>query len=185
MLGKIIIILPFLFYILVATYKLAAPSLWVDESIEFSSSIVNFHSLNHMIRYYSLQPPLYNWLFFLWLKINQSVFWMRLLSVLFGFIGAIGFYKSVKEVSGNTLALFSVVIYTCIFRLMYYFQEVGEYSLVLGLICWLTFLFIKTLKRTTLKNVTLFSIIGILSFCSQYGAAIIVVTLNILLFLKQ
>lgn len=184
LLAKIIIILPFLFYILVATYKLATPSLWVDESIEFSSSIVNFHRLNHMIRYYSLQPPLYNWLFFLWLKINQSVFWMRLLSVLFGFIGAVGFYRSVKEVSGNTLALFSVVIYTCIFRLMYYFQEVGEYSLVLGLMCWVTFLFIRALKDTTLKNITLFSIVGILSFCSQYGAAIIVVTLNILLFLK-
>lgn len=181
---KIILILPFVFYLIVATYKLANPSLWVDEGIEYSFSAEGFKSLNYMVRYHSLQPPLYSWLLYLWIKISHEVFWIRFLSVLFGLIGAIGFYKSAKEISGKKVALFSVIIYSCVFRLIYHFQELAEYSLMIGAMCWALYYFIKVLKTTDTKNILSFCIVSIITFLSQYGATIVLISFALLLFIK-
>jgi len=181
--SKLILILPFLLYFLIATYKLAEPSLWVDEAIEYMTSSETFTNLNGMLKYASLQPPLYSWILLFWLKVNHSVFWFRLLSVLFGFLGAVGFYKSVKEVSGQNLALFSVVIYSCVFRLVYHFQEGAEYALMVGGLCWLAYYFIKTIREMNTKNIILFTFFSALSFLSQYGATAVVVTFAFLLLL--
>lgn len=181
---KIILILPFVFYLIVATHKLANPSLWVDEGIEYSFSEESFKNLNYMVRYNSLQPPLYNWLLHLWLKISYDVFWIRFLSVLFGLAGAIGFYKSAKEVSGEKVALFSVIIYSCVFRLIYHFQEIAEYSLMLGAMCWAVYYFIKALKTTDTKNIIYFCIASIITFMSQYGATIVLISFALLLLIK-
>lgn len=180
----IFLILPFLLYFLIATYKLAEPSLWVDETVQRYYAMQNFEDFNFLISNTSFLSPVYPFILSLWIKVNDSVFWMRFLSVLFGFFGAIGFYKSVKEVSGQNLALFSVVLYSCIFRLIYNFQEVSECAFMIGNMCWATYYFLKTLKKIDVKNIVLFNIFGALTFASQYIALIVILSFSFFLFLK-
>ncbi len=180
----IFLILPFLVYFLVATYKLSEPSLWVNECLQRHYAIQNFEDFYFLVSRTSFQSPLYPFILSLWIKVNDGVFWMRFLSVLFGFFGAIGFYKSVKEVSGQNLALFSVIVYSCVFRLIYNFQEVTEYAFMIGNMCWAAYYFIKTLKNMDIKNIVLFNIFGALSFASQYSALIVIMAFSFFLFLK-
>ena len=81
-------------YLLRAT----ASGLWFDESIEFYFSRTlrgpvpgargNNSLYDRILLTY--QPPLYNWLMYVWLLIYDSEFWFRLAGVLVTLIGGAG-----------------------------------------------------------------------------------------------
>lgn len=79
----------------------------------------------------TFQPPLYNLLMFVWLRISDSELWFRLAGVIFGFIGMIGIYRGIYNVTKSRItASITIVFCSFTYRLVYYWQECAEYCLV-------------------------------------------------------
>ena len=175
----------FAFFVLITCYKLTNAPLWFDETIEFWFSKTMFGKLPFVgdglnastdINMYqrilsTYQPPLYNVIMHFWLKIGTSEWWFRFFGVVMGLIGNIGIYKAVKRISNAYLAAVSVFFSSCVFRLVYYWQECAEYCLMLGILCWTIYAFICLLEEQSRRNIVIFTVLSVLPVYSQYGAA--------------
>ena len=174
----------FAFYFVITSYRLTYAPLWFDETVEYWYSKIMFGPLPFLgcaldqttnINMYqriisTFQPPLYNFIMFFWLKVNTSEWWFRFFGVLMGFAGNIGIYKTVKKNSNGTVAAVSVFLTSCIFRLVYYWQECAEYCLMLGSLCWTIYFFEELIREQIIKNIILFTVFSIIPVYSQYGA---------------
>lgn len=174
----IITTISFCFFIIIIAYKLTDASLWFDEAVEYwySKTLTgatpgwgNGNMYERIITTY--QPPLYNVLMFLWLKIHDSEWWFRFFGVLMGAIGAMGTFRSVKAVIGSECkAALSVILYALIYQQTYYWQEAAEYCLMMAVLPWCIFFFLDVLQNVNKKNITGLVIFCILAVYSQYGA---------------
>ena len=179
-------------YFVIACHKLLNASLWYDEVIEYYFSKTMFgyvpgggRTINMYQRITStFQPPLYSVVMFFWLKLSDTVWWFRFGSVVAGFAGSIAIYLSIKKLSNYKVAALSVLIYSCIYRLMYYFQECAEYSLMIAMVCWALYYFISTLLKPSVKNMVLYGLFCSLAVYSQYGAVFFVIGCSIVLLIK-
>lgn len=175
----ILIGLVFTLYFVVTGYKLTNSSLWFDEAIEYFFSKNMFGTIPEIGNYTTsmyqriistYQPPLYNIVMWIWLRVNDGEWWFRFSGVVFGFIGAIGVYKSTNKLSNYRVASLSVVVYSTVYQLIYYIQECAEYSLMLGLLCWTVYFYLEFTINYNRKNLIFFVIFCILPVYSQYGA---------------
>ena len=202
--NNVIIGAAFTFYFLIALHKLTHASLWFDEAVEYwfskimfgeipflpggVSSSTNINMYNRIVS--TFQPPLYNFLMYFWLKINESVWWFRFFGIVMGFVGLTGIFKSVKMVTDNVVVAAGAVLFSsCVFRLVYYWQEAGEYCLMLGSLCWVIYYWICLIKETSRKNIICFTIASIIAVYSQYGSGfpviIMILTALITVLLKK
>jgi len=180
----VILFLVFVFYFIIATYKLTHCSLWFDEAIEYWYSKIILGPVpgggttsNMYERIVStFQPPLYNIIMYLWLKIGDSEWWFRFFGVIMGFLGAIGIYKSVNTLSNYRIASIAVIIYSTTYRIIQYIQECAEYNLMLACLCWMLYFYICVLKYKNLKSI-------VLSFSGLYNAVSIPFTIPRVLYL--
>ncbi|MEL7568549.1 MAG: glycosyltransferase family 39 protein, partial [Eubacteriaceae bacterium] len=166
---KLLIFISFALFIFVTTYKITNASLWFDEGVEYLVSTKLFSQMISAINT-TYQPPLYNFIMHLLLKISLSEYWFRLTSALFGIIGCLGLYFTLKELKGRIFACIGIFAYTFLRNVVYYNQECAEYSLLICCLLWFTYFFICLLKEFTISKCVLFVISGILSVYSQYGA---------------
>lgn len=179
----------FLLFVIISTYKLTNASLWYDETVEYWYSKIAIGTLpyetnsDRTVNMYqriisTFQPPLYNVLMHLWLKISDSVWWFRFFGVVMGFIGMIGLYKSVYAATNNLeLALYSVGVATFVYQLLYYWQECAEYCLMLCSLFWTIYYWILVIKQPNRKNIINFTISAIVPIYSQYGSAFPVIAM--------
>ena len=175
----------FAFFLLISTYKLTHASLWFDETIEYWYSKVMagtlpFSATTNMYQRIisTLQPPLYNFLLYFWLKISDTEWWFRFFGVFMGFLGMIALYKTVKKFSGSAfLAAAAVFFSSCAFRLTYYWQEAAEYCLMLGSLFWTIRLWFQLLDKPNGKTIVLFTLSAVIPVYSQYGAAFPVIAM--------
>ncbi|HEY9826097.1 MAG TPA: glycosyltransferase family 39 protein [Stenomitos sp.] len=58
-------------------------NLWLDELYSLTTSRLDLASTIHQSIFFELQPPLYFILLNLWLRVNDSIIWARLLSIIF------------------------------------------------------------------------------------------------------
>lgn len=179
-------ILVFALFIGIACYKLTNASLWFDETIEYWFSKVLFGALPYEEAFSNtanmyeriittLQPPLYNILLYVWLKISDAEWWFRFFGVVMGIIGMLGIYKSVKALCNAYAASLSVLFSTMVYRLLYYWLECAEYCLMLGMLCLAMYFFIQLIIKPTSKNIIFFTLFACMAVYSQYGAAFPVV----------
>lgn len=181
----------FAFFLLITCYKLTHASLWFDEAIEYWYSRVMFGTLpfsattNMYQRIVStLQPPLYNFLLYFWLKISDTEWWFRFFGVAMGFAGMIALYKTIKRFSGSAvLAAAAVFFSSCAFRLTYYWQEAAEYGLMLGSLFWTVWFWFRLLENPDRKTMVFFVLSAVVPVYSQYGAAFPVAAMLITAFL--
>lgn len=175
----------FALFFFVCCHKLLNASLWYDETIEYWYSKImfgalpyeeasgNIYSTNMYQRIVSTyQPPLYNFVMYFWLKLHDSEYWFRFSGVVFGMIGVIGVFKTVKLLSKNTWAAsLSVIFTTFTWCLIYYYQECAEYSLLLTTLFWMLYFFVRLVDEPSVKNIICFTCSAVLPVYSQYGAA--------------
>ena len=99
--------LAFIYYWIMALYKLTNAPIWQDESMEYYCSIpvkgaiqgvTQYTTMYERMAYIQQQPPLYNWLMCIWLQIHDSEWWYRFSSVVMGFIAVIGLYLSLIHI---------------------------------------------------------------------------------------
>ena len=190
---EVVIAASFAFFLLISLHKLTNASLWFDEAVEYWYSKVMFGELPYAYSTTNMyqrilvtyQPPLYNFLMYLWLKVSDSAWWFRFFGVIMGLIGMAGIFKSVKVITKNNIVSAGAVFFSaCIFRLAYYWQEAGEYCLMLGSLCWTIYFWICLIKEASKKNIICFTISAIIPVYSQYGAAFPVGVMILLAFIS-
>lgn len=183
----------FLFFFFMALYKLTDAPIWLDEAWEFYFSkvpvgtipgISTEQNMYERIILQSSQPPLYNVLMFIWLQFGESEWWIRFAGVVTGAIGAVGLYKAMKRISTYKVAALSVVIYACIYQVIYYIQEFSEYNMVVTFLLWTLYYYILTFEEMRPKHMALFALFCSFSMYTQYGAAFVIIPLVISLLLK-
>lgn len=184
----------FTFFALITVHKLTNASLWFDETVEYWYSKIMIGSLpfdntdaygSNMYQRIILtfQPPLYNFLMYFWLKISDSEWWFRFFGVIMGFLGMIALYKTIGKIGNLFLASLAVIFGTCIYRLVYYWQECAEYCLMLGTLFWTIYCWFRMIEKPEKKFIICFTISAILPIYSQYGAVFPVVVMTISAFI--
>lgn len=190
---KFFIGVAFAFFIVISVYKLTNASLWFDEAIEYWYSKILVGNLPYSVTFDNVvssnmyerviatyQPPLYNFLLYFWLKISDSVWWFRFFGIVMGFVSMLGIFKSVKlSTRKANVASLAVIMSSCIYQLLYYWQECAEYCLMLASLCWCIYFWIKCIKDLSRKNIVIFTIAAIIPIYSQYGAIFPIVSLAI------
>lgn len=178
----------FVYYWIMALYKLTEAPIWQDEAMEFYCSIpvkgairgvTEYASMYERMAHIQQQPPLYNWVMCLWLQINEGEWWYRFSSVVFGFIATIGLYFVIRKLCDRYMAAFCVVIYSSIYTLMYYIKEASEYPLLIMLLFWLVYVWLLLCEQITTKRILVFTLLCVLSVFTQYGAVFVVVPFGI------
>ena len=180
----LITIVSFAIFLYIAVHKLTNASLWFDEVIEYWYSKIMVGYLPYKDMTYkdmtqnmyeriisTFQPPLYNLIMFVWLQISDSELWFRLAGVVFGFVGMIGIYKGIYNVTESRItASITIVFCSFTYRLVYYWQECAEYCLVLASLMWMVYFMLEVIKRPSNKSIILFTVSSVIAVYSQYGA---------------
>ena len=174
-----------LFIGILAVYlaRATASGLWFDESIEyyFSSSlqgpVPGARSLNGMYERIlaTYQPPLYNWLMYIWLSILDTEFWFRLAGILATFIGGAGLYFGLKEIMDWEWAAAGSAAYLLAGGVSEYALEAGEYNLLLSMMCWVLCFYLRALRKEKSGDLFGFIVFCCLAAYSQYGAVFLIV----------
>lgn len=163
---------------LILLSRILYSGLWYDESIEyFYSKFLNgvvpgglgTTSMYERITS-TLQPPLYNWIMYIWLSMFDNEFGFRLASILITIIGGIGFAKALLVLVEPWWSIIGTTFYMFSFQIMYYAVECAEYCLVLCMLSWTMYFFVRVLESVKTSNLLGFFIFACLSAYSQYGA---------------
>lgn len=178
----------FVYYWIMALYKLTEAPIWQDEAMEFYCSIPVKGAIRGVTEYSSMyermaniqqQPPLYNWFICLWLQISEGEWWYRFSSVVMGFIAVVGLYLVVKKLCSKYMAAFSVVIFSSIYIVMYYMKEASEYSMLIMFVIWLIYLYLHMLERVSAGRIAGFVILCVVTIYTHYSAVFLVVPMAI------
>ena len=182
-----------LVFLLMSLYKLTDTPLWYDEMIEFYYSkyltgqirgVSLCSNLYERLQTNSFQPPLYNLVMHVWLLFGESEWWFRFSGVVFGVLGMLGLYACVRELAGWQAAALSVFVSSFIYELSYYVKEAAEYNMMLMLLYWLLYLYFRTLRNLTLKNIIWFTAVSVVLLYTQYGAVLGILPLAVSLFVR-
>lgn len=178
----------FIYYWIMALYKLTEAPIWQDESMEFYCSlpvkgairgVTELATMYERMAYIQQQPPLYNWLMCLWLQVSEGEWWYRFSSVVFGFVAAAGLYFVIRKLCDRYMAAFCVVIYSSMYILMYYIKEASEYALLLMILFWLVYVWFEICDRLSSRRILVFTLLCVLAVFAHYGAAFLVVPFGI------
>ena len=172
--------------------RATASGLWFDESIEFYFSRTlrgpvpgargNNSLYDRILLTY--QPPLYNWLMYVWLLIYDSEFWFRLAGVLVTLIGGAGICAALKEITDSDWAALGSAVYLLAGGVSEYALEAGEYNLLMCMMCWSLCFYLRAWKKGTRGTVLGFIVFACLAVYSQYGAVFLIVPMYVALLLK-
>lgn len=184
----------FAFFFFFSCYKLTAAPLWYDEAIEFYFSkyltgpienVTGLVNLYERLVYYGFQPPLYNLIMWVWLLFGESELWFRFSCVVFAAGSAAGLFYTVKKENRRSAGAIAVFLYPLIYEIMYYFRECAEYALLLMLLTWTVYFYLKALEKCGYKELLLFTMICVLDVYSQYGAVFIVVPMAVSVLIEK
>lgn len=178
----------FIYYWIMALYKLTQTPIWQDESMEYYCSIpvkgviqgvTQYETMYERMAYIQQQPPLYNWVMCLWLQVNDNDWWYRFSSVIMGFLAVIGLYLVVRRLCNRFTATISVIAFSSIYILMYYMKEASEYSMLIMFIIWTVYLYLHILEKITIQRVLGFTVLCIANIYTHYGAVFFVVPMAV------
>lgn len=174
----------FAYYFIMAFYKLTYAPIWQDEAMEFYCSIpvkgeiagvTKLSSMYERMAHIQQQPPLYNWLMCLWLKVDEGEWWYRFSSVIFGFAAAVGIYFIIRKLCDRYIAAFCVIIYSSIYVVMYYVKEASEYIMFVMLLIWLIYVFMLICEQIDKRWVIAFTLLCAACMYTHYSAVFVIV----------
>lgn len=172
--------------------------LWYDEAIEYYYSRCAVGPVPGGLGTQSMyerivstyQPPLYNVLMFLWLRLFDSEIGFRSAGILITLLGASGMALAVEGLLGGGAlrrpwGAAGAALYLLNPAVAYYALECGEYNLMLCTLCWALRFWVRARAGATGGGSLLgFYALSCLAVCSQYGAVFTVVPMAVALFLS-
>jgi len=179
------------FYIFLAIYTglLILISLqdyiWIDEAYSLMTSS---RSLKHAFEgalIFELQPPLYYMILNLWRNLSDSIFFARLLSIVFIVISAFPLKSLLKKLYGSRHQLFTILFLTSAV-IITYALEIRYISLMLLFAILIEYLFLITYNSSKPKPIFRFYyvVISILGVYTQYYFSFLLIA-NFIILLFQ
>lgn len=149
-------------------YKLEDESIWVDEAVSYRyAKSITFSNASDVLKN-DRHPPFYYFLLKAWLKIRDSIFMMRLLSVLLGTVTVLLFYHFAKLLFSESIAIISALLLATSPYHIYYSQETRMYTLETFLFLSASYLLFQALKKGRKSFWTLYSFNVLLSLYTHY-----------------
>lgn len=192
----IITLSAFVFFFVITCYKLTNSGIWYDEAFEywyskFFIAPLPFPSMelnNDMSSMYdrivsTYQPPLCNFVLYFWLKICDTEWWFRFFGVVMGFICNLGIFMTIKKLFHTYFAAASVFVSSCIYQLVFYWQETAEYAVMLAAFSFVMYYFVCVYEDQSLNNIIKFTIASVLAIYSQYGVVFVIIPMMIAVFI--
>lgn len=178
----------FIYYWIMALYKLTTAPIWQDEAMEYYCSIpvkgairgvTEYATMYERMAYIQQQPPLYNWVMCIWLQIHDSEWWYRFSSVVMGFVAVLGLYVVIRELCNRYVAALSVIVFSSIYILMYYMKEASEYALFIMLLTWTIYVYLHILQEISVKELIIFTVLCVADIYTHYGAVFVIVPMAV------
>jgi len=130
-------------HIVLAILLSATLSVWVDESYSMAATSGTFAEMLHQADRFEGQPPVYFAILWVWRCINESVFWGRMLSVVFSVLAIIVSARVVRLVLSKIHPGFVIVPISVHPLTVYAATELRVSSLLLFISAVLLFLYVK------------------------------------------
>lgn len=155
-----------------------------DEAYSLTTTSYSFSKIIHLSYFFEGQPPIYFLLLSLWRNINDSIFFARLLSILFTLFSAIILHKIVEEFYSKNQAKWLVVIFLINPYTIWASQEIRLYSLLIFLTLTITLLFYQIYFQEKKKHIV-FILWGLLGIYTQYYFSFLIAAFSIVVLYRN
>ena len=173
-------------YILFRFWRLTDSCLWFDEIFSVHAAEHPWGELFWFVAQDLIHPPLFYVLLKFWIGIGgDSIFWLRLLPILFSIVALVPFVFLCRELKLKTSAtLLALTFFAANGSLIKYAQEVRMYSLLLCLSLFSIWLFARFFFRG--KNIWILTVVNILLVYTHYfGWFVICSEITVILILQR
>jgi len=165
-------------------WDLDARSIWFDEAVEFWLARPPLSEIPSLGSSY-LQPLLYSFLLHLWIQISSTLFWMRLLSVLFSVGSVLGVMLWGFRRFASHGAILDGLIMSFLPSEIRYAQDMSEYALLVFGLTWAIVFLDFAVTTPGWKYWLMWGFFSLIALYSHYGAGIPLATAAGLVFLER
>lgn len=156
---------------------------WFDEAFSYFVSQQPIFSIIQTSAFDTI-PPFYYIFLKLWSQISHEVWFLRLLSLIFGVSSIPIAYTIFKKFTNKQTSLLATFFFAVSPLLVYFSVETRMYSLLVFESLLLILLFLKFFESKKKLYLILLSILGILAVYTHYYSALVILVLNIIFFMR-
>jgi len=174
-----------LIYVIYMLFLIQNLSLWGDEDCSLhtsSGSLINALKLSYT---YEGQPPVYFLILTIWRKINETIFFARILSLVFTLLSAYLLNKTVRYLFNDIYSRWLIVLFLLNPFIVWTNLQIRLYSLIVFLAISLIYCFYKIYIDNNTRYRILFVIIGILAVYTQYYFIFLIITMSFILLINH
>ena len=155
-------------YVALRLWRLTDTCLWFDEIFSVHAAEHPWNSILNFVALDLIHPPLFYVLLKFWISVGgESLFWLRLLPVIFSIVAIVPFISLCRELKltfwTQALAFFLLAVNGSLIK---YAQEVRMYSLLMCLSVFSMWLFVRYFYRS--KNFIALVIVNVLLVYTHY-----------------
>lgn len=161
-------------------YHLGFKSLWADEA-------TLFHIANGSLRHVLVEnaagnsaPPLFALLLSMVIRLSTSEAGLRAISCAAGVAAIPAVYALGRQFMPHLPACFAALLVATAREQIHYSQQAREYSLAFLIAAGLLAAFCLFLRKVSWTNALLLAAVGVLALFTQYGFAVLIVSLNLI-----
>jgi hypothetical protein len=159
------IVIVYAVYFSITAFLSLKLNVWTDEIYSLMTTSGGFNDTLHGAIYEELQAPLYFLILWCWRQINDSIFFLRLLSIIFGLAAIEVFRQEITRLVGRTYwVVLCVLLFLSSSVFIEYSVEIRRYTLVI---------FLSALSSSLFINYYLSSDVGLLARVSYLSISLI------------
>ena len=175
-------ILLYVFFLLFLCNKL---NIWEDETYSLNTSANSLSKVISLSYHFEEQPPFYFVLLTLWRKINDGIFFARLLSVIFTLLSAFVLNKLLRLIFKKNYSKWVIVLFLLNPYTVWASQEIRLYSLLVLLSLQATYLFYLIYQNNRLWHKILFGLICLCGVYTQYYFTILIASFSLIILISK
>jgi len=160
-------------------------SIWQDEAYSLSTTANSFSKVIYLSYHFEGQPPMYFIILTMWRKINDGIFFARLLSLIFTFISAFVLNRIGKLIFKEIWSKWLIAIFLLNPFTIWSSLEIRLYSFLIMLAFIAIYIFYQIYFYNRKKNKVIFIIISLLGIYTQYYFVFLIISLSILLLFSK
>jgi len=169
-------------YLFFLCYKL---NIWEDEAYSLSTSANSLSKVINLSYYFEGQPPGYFIILSLWRKINDGIFFARLLSVLFILLSAFVLNKLLKLIFEKVYTKWVIVLFLLNPFTVWASHEIRLYSLLIFLSLLAIYLFYQIYFYNTKIHKFFFILVCTIGVYTQYYFLFLVISLSLIVLVSK
>jgi hypothetical protein len=183
--GNIAFLIFLMFYSVYLIFLANKLGLSYDEPYSLHTSANKLSEVIRLSYQFEFQPPGYFLILSLWRKLNEGIFFARLLSLIFTFFSAFFLYKVIRLIFNNIYSKWIVVLFLLNPFTVWSSMEIRLYSFIvlLAILSFYLFYLIYFFQKNNLK--LFFVIISTVGVYTQYFFVFLIISFAVVLFLRK